>query len=35
MPKTKTVVFANRVDPNEVAHDEPPHLDQHHLLSGL
>ena len=28
-PKTKTVKFENRVDPDEVAHHEPPHLDLH------
>ena len=27
----ETVKFANSLDPNEVAHDEPPHLDLHCL----
>ena len=27
MPKTRIVEFANSVDPDEVAHDVPPHLD--------
>ena len=31
----KIVEFANSVDPGEVAHDEPPHLDLHCLPSGL
>ena len=26
-PVTKIAKFANSVDPNEVAHNEPPHLD--------
>ena len=29
----KTVKFANSTDLDEVAHDEPPHLDLHCLLS--
>ena len=33
MAKLKIVEFANRVDPDEVAHDEPPHLDLHCLPS--
>ena len=28
-PKTNTAEFANSVDPDEVAHNEPPHLDLH------
>ena len=31
----KIVEFANRVDLNEVTHNEPPHLDLHCLHSGL
>ena len=31
--KTKTVEFANNVDPDEMAHNEPPHLDLHCLPS--
>ena len=31
----KIVEFANSVDPDEVAHYEPPHLDLHYLPSGL
>ena len=27
----KVVDFANSIDPDEVAHDEPPHLDLHCL----
>ena len=34
-PKTKIVEFANNVDPDEVAHYEPPHLDLHCLPSCL
>ena len=30
---TNTVEFANSVDPNEVAHNEPPHQDIHCLPS--
>ena len=29
------LVSANNVDPDEVAHDEPPHLDLHCLPSSL
>ena len=31
----KIVDFANSVDPDEVAHYEPPHLDLHCLPSSL
>ena len=34
-PETKIAEFANSVDLDEVAHDEPPHLDLHCLPSGL
>ena len=34
-PVTKIAEFANSVDLDEVAHDEPPHLDLHCLPSGL
>ena len=27
--------FSNSVDPDEAAHDEPPHLDLHCLPAGL
>ena len=27
--------FANSIDPDEVAHNEPPHLDLHYLLFSL
>ena len=27
LTKMKIINFANSVDPDEVAHDEPPHLD--------
>ena len=27
--KKKTTAFANSIDPDEVAHNEPPHLDLH------
>ena len=33
--KMKVVEFANSVDPDEMAHYEPPHLDLHCLLSSL
>ena len=33
--ETKVDKFANNVDPDKVAHNEPPHLDLHSLLSGL
>ena len=29
------VEFANSIDPDEVAHDEPPHLNLHCLPSSL
>ena len=32
---TKTAAFTNSVDPNEVAHYEPPHQDLHCLSSSL
>ena len=32
---TKTIEFANSVDLDEVAHNEPPHLDLHCLSSSL
>ena len=35
VPETKTAEFANNVDLDEVAHDEPPHLDLHCLPSSL
>ena len=35
MPKENIVVFANSVDPDEVAHNEPPYLDLHCLPSSL
>ena len=31
----KTAEFGNSVDPNEVAHHEPPHLDLHCLPFSL
>ena len=34
-PETKLAEFANSVDLDEVAHDEPPHLDLHCLPSSL
>ena len=34
-PNRKIVEFVNRVDPDEVAHNEPPHLDLHCLPSSL
>ena len=33
--EAKVAEFANSVDPDEVAHNEPPHLDLHYLLSSL
>ena len=33
--KKKIVEFANIADPDEVAHNEPPHRDLHCLLSSL
>ena len=35
VPETIIAEFANSVDPNEVAHEEPPHLDLHSLLISL
>ena len=35
VPKTKLVEFANSVEPDEVAHNEPPHLDLHCLSTGF
>ena len=35
VPKTKRVKIANSVDPDEVAHREPPHLDLHCFQSSL
>ena len=32
-PETKTAEFANSVDLDKVAHNEPPHLDIHCLYS--
>ena len=34
-PRMKEVKFANTVDPDEVAHDGPSHLDLHCLPSSL
>ena len=34
-PETKIAKFANSGDPDEVAHNEPPHLDLHCLSSSL
>ena len=34
IPETKIAEFANRVDLDDVAHKEPPHLDLHCLPSG-
>ena len=34
MPKVKIAEFANCVDPDEVAHYEPPHLDLYRLLTS-
>ena len=31
IPEMKIAEFANSVDPDEVAHNEPPHLDLHSL----
>ena len=31
VPETKIAEFANSVDLDEVAHNEPPHLDLHYL----
>ena len=35
VPETKTAEFANSIDLDEVAHDEPPHPDLHCLPSSL
>ena len=35
VPETKIAEFANSVDLDEVAHNEPPHQDLHCLLSCL
>ena len=35
VPELKTVESASNVDPDEVAHYEPPHLDLHCLPSSL
>ena len=35
IPETKTAEFANSIDLDEVAHNEPPHLDLHCLPSSL
>ena len=35
VPETKIAEFANCVDLDEVAHNEPPHLDLHCLLCSL
>ena len=35
LPETQIAEFANRVDLDEVAHNEPPHLDLHCLPSSL
>ena len=35
VPGTKIAEFSNSVDLTEVAHNEPPHLDIHCLLSSL
>ena len=35
MPDMKIAEFANSVDLDEVAHDEPPHVDLHCLPSSL
>ena len=34
-PKTKIVEFANNVDPDEVAHNEPPYIGLHCLPTCL
>ena len=34
-PKTSIAEFANTVDPDETAHNEPSHLDLQCLLSSL
>ena len=35
VPKRKIAEFANSIDFDEMAHNEPPHLDLHCLLSCL
>ena len=35
VPETKIAEFANSVDLDEVAHNEPPHLDLHCLPTSL
>ena len=35
VPETKIAEFANSVDLDEVAHNEPPHLELHCLPSSL
>ena len=35
VPKMKIAEFANSEDPAEMAHNEQPHLDLHHLSSSL
>ena len=35
LPETKKAEFANSVDLDKVAHNEPPHLDLHYLSSSL
>ena len=35
LPETKIAEFANSIDLDEVAHNEPPHLDLHCLPSSL
>ena len=35
VPELKIAEFANSVDLDEVAHNEPPHLDLHCLSSSL
>ena len=35
VPEMKIAEFANSVDLDEVAHDEPPHLDLHCLPSNI
>ena len=35
IPEMKIAEFANSIDPDEVAHDETPHLDLHCLPTSL
>ena len=35
LPERKIAEFANRVDLDELAHDEPPHLNLYCLISSL